>query len=65
MQAVTHETIERHAYHLWEQAGRPFGRSDEFWMEASAALAALPEAAPVKAKKATAPKAKKKTPAKA
>lgn len=26
------------AYHLWEQAGKPDGRSDEFWFEAGRIL---------------------------
>ena len=26
--------IREQAYRLWEQAGRPFGRSDEFWYAA-------------------------------
>jgi len=30
-----HETIRRRAYQLWERAGRPEGRSDEFWHEAA------------------------------
>ena len=28
------ETICRRAYTLWEEAGRPEGRSDEFWLAA-------------------------------
>ena len=28
------ETIRRRAYELWEDAGRPEGRSDEFWLAA-------------------------------
>jgi hypothetical protein len=28
------EAIRRLAYELWEQAGRPDGRSDEFWFAA-------------------------------
>lgn len=28
------EQVRRRAYELWEQAGRPSGRSDEFWREA-------------------------------
>ena len=26
--------MRRHAYELWEEAGRPEGRGDEFWHEA-------------------------------
>jgi hypothetical protein len=32
------ETIRRRAYHLWEGAGRPEGRSDEFWHAARAEI---------------------------
>jgi Protein of unknown function (DUF2934) len=28
------ETVRRRAYTLWEEAGRPEGRSDEFWLAA-------------------------------
>jgi len=28
------ETIRRRAYQLWEEAGRPEGRSEEFWLAA-------------------------------
>jgi hypothetical protein len=28
------ETVRRRAYMLWEEAGRPEGRSDEFWLAA-------------------------------
>jgi hypothetical protein len=28
------ERIRTRAYHLWEQAGRPVGRDDEFWQRA-------------------------------
>jgi len=28
------ETVRRRAYQLWEDAGRPEGRSDEFWLAA-------------------------------
>jgi membrane peptidoglycan carboxypeptidase len=31
--------IRRRAYHLWEEAGRPEGRSDEFWHAARAEIA--------------------------
>ena len=38
MLAETREGLEQldreHAYALWEQAGRPEGRADEFWHEA-------------------------------
>ncbi len=32
------ETIRRRAYQLWEQAGCPEGRSDEFWHAARAEI---------------------------
>jgi hypothetical protein len=32
------QLIRRRAYELWEQAGRPHGRSDEFWHAARAEL---------------------------
>jgi hypothetical protein len=60
MQAVTHQSIELRAYELWEEAGRPFGRSDEFWSLASSEFA-MNGAAPKKAKKAAAPKSKAAT----
>ena len=28
------EKVRRRAYQLWEDAGRPDGRSDEFWLAA-------------------------------
>jgi hypothetical protein len=30
------EQVRRRAYKLWEQAGRPDGRHDDFWHQASA-----------------------------
>jgi hypothetical protein len=32
------DTVRRRAYELWEQAGQPEGRSEEFWFEAIAEL---------------------------
>src|SRR5438270_12873034 len=32
------EMIRRRAYHLWEEAGGPEGRSDEFWHAARAEI---------------------------
>jgi hypothetical protein len=32
------ETVRRRAYELWEQAGQPEGRSEEFWLAAIAEL---------------------------
>ncbi|MCU0784216.1 MAG: DUF2934 domain-containing protein [Verrucomicrobia bacterium] len=34
------ETIAERAYHLWEQAGKPSGRDEEFWLRAEAELSA-------------------------
>ena len=41
--------IRRRAYQLWEEAGRPEGRSDDFWHAARAEIAdeEAPEAARV------------------
>jgi hypothetical protein len=40
------EEIEVRAYHLWEAAGRPAGRHDEFWEQARREIAAEAEGAP-------------------
>ena len=34
-----HSATMRLAYHLWEEAGRPFGRDQEFWNRAEEKLA--------------------------
>jgi hypothetical protein len=34
------ETIAERAYSLWEQAGQPTGRDEEFWLRAETELAA-------------------------
>jgi Protein of unknown function (DUF2934) len=36
------EAVRRRAYELWEQAGSPEGRSDEFWFAAIAELEGRP-----------------------
>ena len=36
------ETVRRRAYELWEQAGKPDGRSEEFWFVAIAELEGKP-----------------------
>ena len=36
------EAARRRAYELWEQAGQPDGRSDEFWFAATAELEGKP-----------------------
>jgi hypothetical protein len=60
MQGVTHDKIELRAYELWEQDGRPFGRSEEFWFRASTELS-VNGTAVKKSKKASAPKAQAAT----
>ena len=34
--SASEEMIRQRAYELWEHAGRPHGRSDEFWFGAKA-----------------------------
>jgi len=34
------ERVRHRAYELWEEAGRPAGRAEEFWQQARAELAA-------------------------
>ena len=34
--SASEEMIRQRAYELWDQAGRPNGRSDEFWFSAKA-----------------------------
>lgn len=52
------------AYRLWEEAGKPDGRDQDFWLQAEAALskpkskAAAKPKAPTKAKAAAKPKGK-------
>ena len=60
MQGVTHDKIELRAYELWEQEGRPFGRSEEFWFRATTELSVDGNGVR-KSKKAAAPKAKAAT----
>lgn len=38
------EKVREMAYHLWEQAGRPADRHDEFWHQAREHLKTPPEA---------------------
>ena len=35
------QAIREHAYHLWEQDGRPHGRDVEFWERAAQEIASL------------------------
>jgi len=48
--APTHEAIASRARRLWEEAGRPEGRDEEFWLRAERQLLSemgkLPAAAP-------------------
>ena len=37
------EAVRRRAYELWEQAGQPEGRSEEFWHAAIAELEGKPQ----------------------
>lgn len=37
-QFVTADTIRQRAHELWEQAGKPHGREEEFWIEAESLL---------------------------
>ena len=47
------EALRRRAYWLWEQAGRPEGQSERFWMEAKERIAQADR--PVKARQHWAP----------
>lgn len=49
-----HREIERRAYALWEQAGRPHGRADEHWAQAEADIL-KPKKTPSKGKTKAAP----------
>ncbi|MDN5001208.1 DUF2934 domain-containing protein [Bradyrhizobium sp. GCM10027634] len=44
MATATEERIRVRAHQLWELAGRPEGRQDEFWREAERELSADPAA---------------------
>lgn len=58
----TQAKIRERAYLLWESAGRPDGRSDEFWMLAMQEFAASPSmVTPDKPKKTAAKKTMAKT----
>lgn len=39
MQTFDQEKIRARAFQLWERAGQPDGRSDEFWFEAEREMA--------------------------
>lgn len=47
--APIHQTIAERAYALWQQAGQPGGRDEEFWLQAEAELTATskPSATPL------------------
>jgi hypothetical protein len=51
---MSEEAIKRHAYALWEEAGRPADRDDEFWEKAKE-LAAIEENHHLAMKPATPP----------
>jgi hypothetical protein len=58
---MSQESVKDISYRLWDEAGRPEGRDQEFWFLAEAALAKAqkPKAKPAtKAKKPAAPKSK-------
>nr|WP_084302853.1 DUF2934 domain-containing protein [Bradyrhizobium sp. WSM2254] len=38
MASPTEEQIRKRAFELWEQAGKPEGREDEFWQQAQREL---------------------------
>lgn len=38
MKEVDEDTIRQYAHVLWQQAGSPEGREDEFWFQAKAIL---------------------------
>lgn len=39
MQTIEHDKIRDRAYQLWDQAGQPEGREQEFWYDAERELA--------------------------
>ncbi|WFU43309.1 DUF2934 domain-containing protein [Bradyrhizobium sp. CB82] len=39
----TEEQIRKRAFELWEQAGKPEGREDEFWQQAQGELQSAEE----------------------
>jgi hypothetical protein len=43
MQMPTEDQVRTRAYGLWEQAGKPDGREDEFWYQAEQELSATHE----------------------
>lgn len=48
MQKASENDIARHAYHLWEQDGRPHGRSLQHWLQAERDLDASKRVEPVR-----------------
>lgn len=52
--SVAHEQVRELAYRLWQEDGAPEGRAMDYWLQAEAALTAIPTKAP--AKPAAAPK---------
>ena len=49
------KSIAARAYQLWEQAGKPAGRDEEFWLRAEAELTKAPAALPAFAPSVIAP----------
>lgn len=57
------EKLKNLAYQLWQDAGSPHGRDQEFWYAAEIHLKAATSAKPKAAKPKAAPKVKEKAPA--
>ncbi|KAF0225910.1 MAG: hypothetical protein FD176_65 [Rhodospirillaceae bacterium] len=55
--SVVHEQVRELAYRLWQEDGAPEGRAMDYWLQAEAALTAVP----AKAKAAPKPKAASKS----
>jgi hypothetical protein len=53
------------AYRLWDEAGRPDSRDQDFWLQAEACLTKAPSPKAAKAKAEAVKPAAKKAPAKA
>lgn len=51
---LSHEAIAARAYQLWEEAGRPEGRAEEFWRQAETQLQPAPPVTPATAAKVVA-----------
>lgn len=62
--SIAYEQVRELAYRLWQEDGAPEGRAMDYWLQAEAALTAVPAKAPAKAKAASKPKATPKAAAK-